>query len=440
MGKRLLFSGLDSHWAEAIARRFPPPEFTTHPFTSMKRLIPLVSNNAAKVAIVGDMGTEFSLQMDLIRRMRTAAPALPIIMLNCEGSEARAVAALRAGVNDYFSAPLPYAEIWSAISGLFHIRDALRDIPGTQENDPLDHIIGSCSSMRHLKRYLLRVSNTTSTVLVTGETGTGKELVAETIHRRSRRAGKPLVCVNCAAIPDSLVESELFGFQKGAFTGAVTSSKGKFELAAGGTLFLDEIGEMSPLAQAKILRSIETGAVYPLGGHRPVPLDVRIIAATNRDLEDLMARGRFRQDLYYRINVARIHLPPLRERKADIPELVDHCIRKLNRRAERRISSVADDAMTAMVAHQWPGNVRELNNLIESTFITSETSRIRLADLPPTFVRSLTFHRRNAENERDQLMEALAATQWNKSRAARRLNWSRMRIYRALKRHRIQGP
>ena len=440
MEKQLFFSGLDSHWAEAIARRFPPPEFTTHPITRVKRLIPPVSDRAMKVAIVGDMGSAFRQQLDLIRRMRSAAPALPIIMLNGKSSEAMAVAAMRAGVNDYYSAPLPYSELCKAINGFFRPQDAPHDAPDDADKDPLVRIVGSSGAIRRMKRYMLRVADTASTVLVTGETGTGKELVAETIHNRSRRAGKPLVCVNCAAIPDNLVESELFGFHRGAFTGAVASSKGKFELAAGGTLFLDEIGEMSPLAQAKILRSIESGAVYPLGAHRPVALDVRIIAATNRDLEELLAQGRFRQDLYYRLNVARIHLPPLRERKGDIPALVNERIRMLNRRTERRISSVADDAMAAMVAHQWPGNVRELNNLIESTIINCETSHIRLTDLPPAFIRCVTFHRKDGDNERDQLMEALAATQWNKSLAARHLKWSRMRVYRALRRYRIEGP
>ncbi|MCJ8501689.1 sigma-54 interaction domain-containing protein [Desulfatitalea alkaliphila] len=296
-------------------------------------------------------------------------------------------------------------------------------------------IVGSGQEMRQIKRYLMRVAGVGSTVLITGETGTGKELVAETIHTASTRSTQPMVCVNCAAIPDSLVESELFGYCKGAFTGALLPQKGKFALATHGTLFLDEIGEMSPHAQAKILRSIESNTIFPLGARRAVQLDVRIIAATNRDPEALVAEGLFRRDLYYRLNVAHIHLPPLRERKEDIPQLVDMAITRLNRRLTRDIHAFSNEALAALVQYNWPGNVRELNNLIEACFLQCETKRIEFVDLPPAFTKRLHFG--DGDDERSRLMAALQSTRWNKSEAARRLQWSRMRIYRSMKRYNI---
>ncbi|MDA8140328.1 MAG: sigma-54 dependent transcriptional regulator [Desulfobacteraceae bacterium] len=303
-----------------------------------------------------------------------------------------------------------------------------------------DGIIGHGQTMKQIKRFLLRVAGAGSTVLITGETGTGKELVARAIHNNSPRAAHPMICVNCAAIPENLVESELFGYQKGAFTGAAATQKGKFSLAHQGTLFMDEIGEMSLCAQAKILRCMESNEIFPLGAARGTSVDVRVIAATNRDPEALVDQGIFRSDLYYRLNVAHIHLPPLRERKEDIPDLVAMGIDHLNRQMGRRIQAISDEALTSLVHYAWPGNVRELNNLLESAFIQCESRRIEFCDFPKTFVKKINYAAGSISSEKDRLVLALAHADWNKAKAARTLHWSRMRIYRSMKRYNIVTP
>ncbi len=298
-------------------------------------------------------------------------------------------------------------------------------------------MIGQSRVMQELKAYLMRVARTRSTVLITGETGTGKEMAAMMVHRHSPRAAKPFICLNCAALPESLLESELFGHKKGTFTGAVADRKGIFEMAAGGTLFLDEIGDMSLMSQAKVLRSIETKKVYPLGGCAAVHTDVRLVAATNQDLEALVDAGAFRMDLYYRLNVARVRLPPLRERKEDIPPLVDSAIQRLNGQFGSRIGGISSEAMTALLLHPWPGNIRELNNIMESSFIHCRSKRIEFSDIPRDFTKRLAFVDDSTTPERDKLLTVLAASNWNKTAAARKLNWSRMRLYRALKRNNL---
>ena len=234
---------------------------------------------------------------------------------------------------------------------------------------PATSLIGSSLAIWKVKTYLHKVAMTDSHVLITGETGTGKELAARYIHRHSARRAKPLVTINCAALPDGLFESELFGYERGAFTGASSSYSGRLKLADAGTVLFDEIGDMSPYAQAKILRLIETKEVYPLGGRRSIPLDIRIIAATNRDLERQVSKNEFRQDLYFRLNVVRVQLPPLRERKEDIPLLTEHFVQEFGARLGRQIEGFSDEATERLLNYDWPGNVRELMNLVERIFI-----------------------------------------------------------------------
>ena len=283
----------------------------------------------------------------------------------------------------------------------------------------------------------MKVATTNSTVLITGETGTGKELAAELIHQNSSRHKEPFVCINCAALPESLVESEMFGYERGAFTGAVALKQGKFELAEGGTVFLDEIGDMSPYAQMKILRTTEKKEICRLGGKGAIPIDVRIVGATNRDLEQLIEKGNFRKDLYYRLNVARVHLPPLRLRKEDIPSLLKHYIRKFNQRFGREVEGLAEEALDSLLRYDWPGNVRELKNILEATFINLPSRKIALMDLPKTFQGRLKETEGLPEKERDRLLSVLFATKWNKSKAARKLQWSRMTLYRKMAKYQI---
>src|SRR5262249_36132846 len=271
-------------------------------------------------------------------------------------------------------------------------------------------LIGSSLAIWKVKTYLRKVAATDSHVLITGETGTGKELAAQNIHHNSARRAKPLININRAALTDGLLESELFGYERGAFTGATSSYSGKLKLADGGTVLFDEIGDMSPYAQAKILRVIETKEVYPLGGRRSVPLDIRIIAATNRDLDQRMANSDFRQDLYFRLNVARVRLPPLRERKDDIQLLIDHYVEKFAAQFGRGIEGFSDEAMERLLSHDWPGNIRELINLIERIFIDPPQEKISIADLPRSMRYPSPVRQETAPTEREVLLYILSQT------------------------------
>jgi DNA-binding NtrC family response regulator len=302
---------------------------------------------------------------------------------------------------------------------------------------PATSLIGSSLAIWKVKTYLRKVAMTDSHVLITGETGTGKEVAAQYIHRHSSRAAKPLITINCAALPDGLLESELFGYERGAFTGATSSYCGKLKLADGGTVLLDEIGDMSPYAQAKILRVIETKEVYPLAGRRSVPLNIRIVAATNRDLDQRMASNEFRQDLYFRLNVARVHLPPLRERKEDIPLLTDHFVQKFSAQFGRGIEGFGEEAMERLLSYDWPGNIRELMNLIERIFIDPPGEKIAVADLPESMHYPAAVRHENVPAEREILLYTLSQTNWNKSKAAEQLHWSRMTLYRRIAKYQI---
>lgn len=296
----------------------------------------------------------------------------------------------------------------------------------------VDRFIGCSGFAAHLHSYLPKVAARDCNVLITGETGTGKELVAECIHRLSARRAAPWVALNCAALPEALAESELFGYERGAFTGAHQSRPGKFEMAMGGSIFLDEIGELPLSGQAKLLRVLESRETTRIGGQRPQPMRARIIAATNQEADKLVREGRFRADLFYRLNVVRIHVPPLRERPEDVPLLLDHLARgNREERGPLLPHGFAPVAVTELSRYPWPGNVREMRNLVESLAVLDPLGPIGELDLPSQFRESPAGA--NPENEsRVQLASALAATNWNKSEAARRLSWSRMTVYRKL--------
>jgi DNA-binding NtrC family response regulator len=298
--------------------------------------------------------------------------------------------------------------------------------------------VGSSAALCALRAYLPKVAQSAATVLITGATGSGKECVAQAIHANGPRAAHPFVAVNCAALPDALIESELFGHERGAFTGAIASCIGHFGRANRGTLFLDEIGEMSAHAQAKLLRALESHCVQPIGAPHPVPVDVRVIAATNQPLETLLGRNRFRPDLYYRLNVVRIDLPPLKDRPEDIPLLLGHAIERLNARDHGDVGGPDAELLACLRAHDWPGNVRELNNLVEAIFISPPRGQVHLRDLPPVFQQMFQQYHGALTSERDRLIGALEETHWNKAEAARQLNWSRMTIYRKLAKYHLK--
>ena len=298
-------------------------------------------------------------------------------------------------------------------------------------------LVGDSASMEALRGYLPKVAKSAAAVLITGETGTGKECVAQAIHALSARAAGHFVVVNCGALPDALIESELFGHIKGAFTGAHANARGKIAHADGGTLFLDEIGEMSLFAQAKLLRVLETHEVQPVGSARSERVDIRIVAATNRQLEDEVAAKRFRSDLFYRLNVARLALPPLRERPADIVPLVQHVIDELNRRDGRHVSGIAPSLRASLLAHDWPGNVRELRNLVESVFIDPPDGMLDLEHLAPAFQALFRQYRTTHSSELAHMIAVLEHHQWNKVEAAKELHCSRMTLYRKLAKYHV---
>ena len=301
-------------------------------------------------------------------------------------------------------------------------------------------MIGNSQKIASIREYLSQVAGFNTHVLITGETGTGKELAAEMLHERSPRSKCPFISLNCAAIPENLFESEVFGHEKGAFTGADSKCGGLFAAACGGTIFLDEIGEMPLTAQPKMLRVLESRAIRSVGATRSVPVDVRVVAATNRQLEELVQQGKFRSDLFYRLNIARVHLPPLRERKEDIPVLIAHFLGALNAQMGRQVVGLEADVRDCLMEYDWPGNVRELRNLLESTLLTIRSSMIGFTDLPEDY--QLKFSRIKVApfQERERLVSALATTNWNISQAAKQLHWSRITVYRKMEKYGLDRP
>jgi len=297
---------------------------------------------------------------------------------------------------------------------------------------------GPSQALTDLRRYLVKVAKSDSTVLITGETGTGKERVATAVHRLSARAGRPFVAVNCAAVPDGLFESEMFGHERGAFTGAQSAFPGRFVEASGGTLFLDEVSEMPPAAQAKLLRVLEDHEVTPVGSLRRQWVDIRVVAASNESLETLVSERRFRADLFYRLNVARLELPSLRERPEDIHSIFEHFIAENNRRRGMLVGKPDPVLLDAMRNYRWPGNIRELRNLVEAIFIDAPQGReLSIDDMPPAFRRLFAVDLGVGADERERLVSVLRRTNWNKMEAARQMNWSRMTLYRKLAKYDI---
>ena len=379
--------------------------------------------------------------LKVAQEIRRLHKKIRLILIMAESSEDMVLAALRAGVSDYFRKPFSCEELAASVTHC--LASSLPCLPSMKAETNASsfsksrRLIGESPAIQATRIYVLKVAATDSTLLITGETGTGKELVAELIHRNSTRSGKPFVCFNCAAFPDSLLESELFGYERGAFTGAHATQRGKFELAEGGSLFLDEIGEMSLYAQAKILRAIESKEIYRLGSGGRISLNVRIIAATNQDPERQVAEEKLRKDLYFRLNVARVHLLPLRERKEDIPILLDHCLRELNQRFELSIQGFTPEALACLLRYDWPGNVRELKNLCEAIFISAPSQWITLSDFPELYQGLMQEIEKIPQDERDRLLSALFSTNWNVSKAARKLSWSRMTVYRKIAKYHI---
>ncbi|HEX6534089.1 MAG TPA: sigma-54 dependent transcriptional regulator [Gemmatimonadaceae bacterium] len=387
--------------------------------------------------------------LEALKRIREGDPSAIVVMISGHGTIQTAVEATQLGAYDFLEKPLDTDRI------LVTLRNALRHLGLQEENSRLREtiesryeIVGRSFAIRTLIEKIERVAPTPARVLITGENGTGKELVARAVHRLSARASRPFVEVNCAAIPGELIESELFGHMKGSFTGAVADRAGKFEQANGGTLFLDEVGDMSLPAQAKVLRVLEDGVVTRIGGSKPISVDVRVIAATNKQLETEIGEGRFREDLYYRLNVVPVTVPPLRERREDIPQLVAHFAALLSRQEGMPPRTFTTDAVERLAAFDWPGNVRELRNTVERILILATGPRITAADVErllgaraaePATIGSLlecrTFDEFKDAAERAFLLAKLREHDWNVSETARLLDMPRSNLYKKIERH-----
>ena len=320
------------------------------------------------------------------RRLRERDPKLSAIVMTAYGSIPSAVEAMRAGAFDYLTKPFDNEELLIAVRRALEVRSLSEEVETLRaeltRTYGFEEIVGISRPMQEIFRLMAKMAGTDATVLILGESGTGKELVARAIHRRGARAPGPFVAVNCSAIPATLVESEFFGHERGAFTDAKEARPGRFEQAHGGTLFLDEVGDLPFEAQAKLLRVLEQREVTRLGGRRAIPVDVRVIAATNKDLEAGIERGEFREDLYWRLNVLGVRLPPLRERGEDLPLLIDHLFERLTRELDSRVTSMAPEARRLLLAHDWPGNVRELQNTMRRAVILADGDTLQVRDLP----------------------------------------------------------
>jgi two-component system NtrC family response regulator len=385
--------------------------------------------------------------IQLLEHAREVQPGLKVVLITAHATVSQAVQAVKLGAFDYITKPFEDEELFVALDKALEfeklesenqrLRGRLRRAEHNQK------LIGAAPAFRQLKSMIRKIADTDATVLITGESGTGKELVARTIHYESARGDRDFIAVNCAAIPRELIESELFGHVRGAFTGAVRDKKGKFELADGGTLLLDEISELATELQAKLLRVLQEGVIAPVGAEKQKAVDIRLLAATNVDLQERLSAGNFREDLYYRLNVVPLQVPSLRERREDIPLLARTFVRK---RFPNSQIELAPDLIERLISYNWPGNVRELENLIERMLVLRRSDRLTVKDLPADFNstdRGSTTGQDDAvdqgqrsleEIEKQAILAALQKTDWNKSKAARLLDIERhVLIYRLKK-------
>ena len=374
--------------------------------------------------------------IELMKRAKERQPRIEVIIITAYASIPTAITAMKEGAYDYIEKPFCPERAQSVVEKLSQYRELVEENISLrqrlEDHYRFENIIAKSSKMQRLIELIKVVGKSNATVLITGESGTGKELVARAIHSQSDRHNKPFIAVSCAALPESLLESELFGHEKGSFTGAYTQKKGKFEFANGGTLFLDEIGEMSANIQVHLLRILEEKEFTRVGGNEPIRVNVRVISATNKDLRKAIEEQEFREDLYYRLNVVNIELPPLRERKEDVPLLAEHFLHKFASENRKEIAGFTPDAMEFLLDYDWPGNVRELENAIERAVILAKGSLITIDDWPqrgmsPSY--STPRGKRLKEVEKDHILNTLRETGENYSKAARILGISRMTLY-----------
>lgn len=381
MGKRVLIVDDEKNMRWVLGEALRAEGYEIAEASDGKEALALVAESAPDLMVL-DHKMPAPDGMEVLRRIRSKGLSFPVIMLTAHGNVQTAVEAMKAGATEYLTKPFDLEELKLVIEKALRTGELAAEVERLRaevgKQYDVEGIVAGSASMLSVLETVRKVAPTSATVMIYGESGTGKELIARAIHQLSDRAQRPFVSVSAGALPETLLESELFGYEKGAFTGALQAKPGRFELANGGTIFLDEIGDISPAVQVKLLRVLQERVFERLGGTRSIEVDVRVVAATNRDLQELIAAGTFREDLYYRLNVVPISLPPLRDRPEDIPRLTAHFLEKIGAGNKR----IAPEAMQALVDYKWPGNVRELENTVERIVILSRGDEIGLDDLP----------------------------------------------------------
>jgi len=419
-----------------------------------------LEQDVAPDLVVVDVGLPDGLGFGVVEQVRRQQSDTRVIVMTGEVAIDHAVTALRCGADDFLTKPFSLDALQGSLDRVDQQVELTRQSPPAPVDDMLawrdevcPALIGEDPSLLRVLEVIRHVAETDCSVLITGETGTGKELIAHALHDASDRAAGQFVPVNCASIPDNLMESELFGHAKGSFTGATSAYQGRFQVADGGTLFLDEIGEMAPQLQAKLLRVLQEREVRPIGETRAQKVDVRVVAATHRDVDEMASAGEFREDLLYRLDVIRIELPPLRARRSDIPRLVEHFIEQVATRRKRDVTGVDDEAMAALKAFSWPGNVRQLRHIVERMVVLARSSVLTLEDIPPRVRVPETssppgapilpedgVHLKDAveQFENALILQALERTGWNKNQAAAILHMNRTTLVEKIKKKGIE--
>ena len=427
---------------EGLAANFEMEDYNVKTAANGKEGLELIAKGDIDLVIT-DLRMDGISGEEVVRHVTTENPGIPIIVLTGHGSIEDATAAIKAGAYDFLTKPLDLDHLNLIVKNALKGREQQKTIEELKEKlnnkSSSDLMIGKSSELNKVRTLISKAAPSKANVLITGESGVGKELVAKSIHEQSARKDKPFVIVHCAALSESLLESELFGYEKGAFTGAEEMHKGRFEIADGGTIFLDEIGEINQATQIKLLRVIQEKTFERVGGTNPVSVDVRIVAATNKNLEEEVKAGRFREDLFYRLNVVRIEMPSLKERKDDIPLLMHSFLREFNIENQKNIKGFDNRAKSAMLKYSWPGNIRELRNCVESAVVMCTGEEIKIDDLPNSVREKgeektiiipigITFD----EAEKIIIQENLAANNGNKSKTADILGIGRKTLHRKL--------
>ncbi|UCE35371.1 MAG: sigma-54-dependent Fis family transcriptional regulator [Deltaproteobacteria bacterium] len=394
--------------------------------------------------------------MEVLNHVVSTSPKAICVILTGHGTIKSSVEAIKKGAFDYITKPITADELLVVIEKALKFRNLeeenIRLKKELQQTYGYDNLVGTSNAIKNIYDLIEKVADTDGTVLISGASGTGKELIARAIHYNSSRCDRPLVVINCGAIPEELLESELFGHEKGAFTGAYKSRIGRFEMANGGTIFLDEIGEMSPALQVKLLRVLQEKKFERVGGTKTIHVDVRIIAATNKNLTTAINKGKFREDLYYRLNVIPMKVPPLKQRKSDIPLLIDHFLKKFQKEAEKKITAFSPEAMDAMLKYDWPGNVREVENVIKRLTILCDDEVVTVDDLPEHIPhkgravrvveedfleKGVTLHDAVEDYEKRLILGALERSDWVKTKAAKLLNINRTTLVEKIKKQNL---